>query len=365
MLQEKTLVDIHVHGDKYMRSPKSFYNPLLKSLFIILFFLLQFYPGQGMADTDQEKIESHDSINAFQNSNITGLDDKNMDIQDKTAMNKETPSQAQTGAAEPGPIDANLENAEIVPDTEKVSTEQAVYPGVQNASITRKVTDGPSLEIYYPVFGNQAVDSSIKLFAEKQASEYEKDIAESATVEEDRPNDYERWEMSGYFNIERPNPDVVSVIFNIFSYSGGAHGNLAITCLNYNLKTGASVDFADLFKDPEKALEMMSSFSAQKLNIELGEYADEDMILSGTSPDLTNFSNLSLVPGGLYIEFQPYQVGPWAAGPQRVEMTLQDLAAAGPEPDIWPAALNLPVPPADKESGHNADSDPSGQNEQD
>ena len=95
---------------------------------------------------------------------------------------------------------------------------------------------------------------------------------------------------------------------------------------------------ADLFKDPEKALQLMSSWSQKELARSLGEDTDEDMIRDGVAPDLRNFANLTLTPQGLRIEFQPYQVAPWAAGPQRVDMPLAELAAAGPEARIWPQA---------------------------
>lgn len=250
-----------------------------------------------------------------------------------------------------------LDKAEAAAEQDKSAMEQTVYPGTRNASIIHKPVDAPSWEIYYPVFNNTAVDASIKAFAEKQIADFEKEAGEDVESEEDKPSGYGQWDMSGYFNLERPNPDIVSVVFNIYSFTGGAHGNMEIACLNYNLKTGQPVGFADLFKDPEKALEMMSEFSIKKLTADLGEYGDEDMILSGASPDLPNFSNLTLVPDGLYIEFQPYQVGPWAAGPQRVKMTLADLAAAGPELDIWPQASSLPAPAANSEAA------PAGQDE--
>lgn len=318
----------------------AYLSDILHAFLCALFLILT--PITGFAtETGQ-----HEAKTRSQETSNPAHDDSSLEHSQKDIMEEHLPvtdSQPEpqtdsTSGTEANPVQELPDSA---PDMEKSAADQIVYPGVENRSIVRRSVDAPSLEIYYPVFGYAKVDAEMKAFAEKQADEYEKDVAEAIVPGEERPASYEQWEMTGYFTLERPNPDVVSVIFNIFSYSGGAHGNLAITCLNYNLKTGQRIDFADLFRDPERALEMMSKFSAEKLNTELGEYADEDMIHSGTMPDLANFSNLTLFPNGIYIEFQPYQVGPWAAGPQRVEMTLQDLAAAGPEPDIWPQAANI------------------------
>ena len=50
--------------------------------------------------------------------------------------------------------------------------------------------------------------------------------------------------------------------------------------------------------------------------------------------------------GGIGIQFQPYQVGPWSAGPQQVDMPLAALAPAAPEAAIWPDAEKA-APPRD------------------
>ncbi|MDE7371318.1 MAG: DUF3298 and DUF4163 domain-containing protein, partial [Desulfovibrio sp.] len=153
-----------------------------------------------------------------------------------------------------------------------------------------------------------------------------------------KPGRYGVWDLTGMYSLARPSPKVVSVIFNVYSYTGGAHGNLVITCRNYDLATGKRLDFADLFKDPEKALELMSAYARESLTKSLGEESDEEMIREGTAPELTNFGELALTPAGVTIQFQPYQVGPWSAGPQQVEMPLAALAAAGPEVAVWPDA---------------------------
>lgn len=222
--------------------------------------------------------------------------------------------------------------------------EQPAYPGVTNNVLKRGGDGAPALLINYPAFVNNSVNDAMRSFALEQADDYEKDIQESLGPDDEKPANYSTWELSGFYTVEKPNPDVASVTFNIYSYSGGAHGNLFIRCLNYDLVTGRQLVFDNLFKDREKALQLLSEISGAKLRAELGEEADEEMIKAGSAPDLNNFLNLSLAPQGLFIEFQPYQVGPWSIGPQRVEITLADLAAAGPNPAIWPDAAKLEVP---------------------
>ena len=238
------------------------------------------------------------------------------------------------GAAEetPPPTDS------AAPDTEDSGPEQAVYPNVLNERIQRGGNGNPAISLYYPVLHQAAVDEAIRRWAMDVADAYEKEVGKADGPDGEKPSSYGMWDLTGLFELSRPSEDVVSVTFSVYSYTGGAHGNLEITCLNYDLRTGRRLDLADLFKDPEKALQLMSAWSQKELARSLGEDTDEDMIRDGVAPDLRNFANLTLTPQGLRIEFQPYQVAPWAAGPQRVDMPLAELAAAGPEARIWPQA---------------------------
>lgn len=222
--------------------------------------------------------------------------------------------------------------------------EQKTWPGVVNKLIRKGGNGAPSINIYYPAFGNAAVDKAIAQFAEQQVRDYEEELKDSLSDDGEKPASYDMWDMVGYFDLLRPNPDIVSVTFNIYTYSGGAHGNLEIRCLNYDLRAGKPVDFADLFKDPEKALTILHELSPAKLRASLGDDADEEMIASGTTDDLTNFSNLSLAPDGLNVEFQPYQVGPWSIGAPHAFFSLEELAPAGPEENIWPPKKEARAP---------------------
>jgi hypothetical protein len=59
------------------------------------------------------------------------------------------------------------------------------------------------------------------------------------------------------------------------------------------------------------------------------------MLKSGTAPELDNYSSFSLFPAGLRIHFQPYQVAPFVAGAQRVDVPLEVILDAGPYLELW------------------------------
>lgn len=228
----------------------------------------------------------------------------------------------------------------------EIDAEQKIYPGVENRLFKSGTPDEPHVTIYYPAFGNEKVDEIMREFAVTQGADYEKSIQDAFAPDEEKPDSYEMWEMTGMYTLsERPSPEIVSVTFNIYSYTGGAHGNIAIQCINASLATGKQLEFADLFGDTTRALEILSRLSEEKLRAELGDEADDEMLRNGTTPELNNFLNLSLNPGGLSVDFQPYQVGPWSIGVQKVQISLEELAEAKPNPSIW-SALS-----PDKQSG--------------
>ena len=228
------------------------------------------------------------------------------------------------------------------PEPENAAPEQTIYPGVQNVHLQSGGDGTPKLSLNYPAFRVKAVDDDIRAWADSVIQSYEEEVRGSIGPDGEKPGSYGVWDLTGMYSLERPSPKVVSIIFNVYSYTGGAHGNLVITCRNYDVASGKRLEFADLFKDPEKALELMSAFARQSLTRSLGEESDEEMIREGTAPEMRNFGELALTPAGVTIQFQPYQVGPWSAGPQQVEMSLADLAAAGPEAAVWPDVAAAP-----------------------
>jgi len=142
-------------------------------------------------------------------------------------------------------------------------------------------------------------------------------------------------ELMGSYTLTRPSANALSIVFEIWTYTGGAHGNLDVIPLTYSLLSGQRLGLVDIFENVDKALEIMSAVSRKELATRLGGGRVDSMIHDGTEPLADNFSALALVPGGVRVYFQPYQVAPWAAGTQRVFIPLEKLAPAGPLHLLW------------------------------
>lgn len=226
------------------------------------------------------------------------------------------------------------------------------WPGVINHLLQwpapGAAADPGGLEIHmdYPSVGLPAVDADIRAWVSGIANAFAAhlDLSRQALADGDMnsplaaeaPGEPKAgFELWGSYSISRPSDAALSITFEIWNYAGATQGNLDILTLNYSLLTGQRLAFMDLFERPETALSLMSEWSRKELAPRLGATMRMRTLEEGTAPLVENFSSLTLTPQGICINFQPYQVAPWAAGVQKVEMPLEALLPAGPLLALW------------------------------
>jgi hypothetical protein len=118
--------------------------------------------------------------------------------------------------------------------------------------------------------------------------------------------------------------DLVSVSFDVGSYyRGAAHPNSYSEVLNFDLKNGKALKLSDLFKPGSKYLQAISSYCIKDLKTQSKAKGaagglDDSSIESGAAPVAKNYQSWTIKKKGLGINFDSYQVGPYAAGPQYV-----------------------------------------------
>ena len=119
----------------------------------------------------------------------------------------------------------------------------------------------------------------------------------------------------------------VSYIFTVYEDTSGAHGNLFFHTFTFDTSTGAELALADLFAPNTAYLNTLSTISRAQLPNVIGQGADASFIARGTAPEAKNFENFFIDNGDLDILFDPYQVAPYAAGPQTLRIPLAALGA--------------------------------------
>jgi len=125
------------------------------------------------------------------------------------------------------------------------------------------------------------------------------------------------------YEIRYATDDLISVEFTESEYSrGAAHPNSSTQVLNFDVKSGKKLALADLFNPNSKYLSVISEYCIKALKDQSKKdndsMLDDDLLKSGASPRADNYRAWSITKKGLWITFDPYQVAPYAAGPQYV-----------------------------------------------
>jgi hypothetical protein len=114
--------------------------------------------------------------------------------------------------------------------------------------------------------------------------------------------------------------DLVSVAFTIEAYYEGAvHGSFNSIVFNYDLDSGKRLKLADLFKPNSNYLKPISDYAIKSLRKEKEGVPDSDWI-EGAAPEEKNYQSWNITRQGLLVNFDPYQVGPYAEGPHEVRV---------------------------------------------
>ena len=169
-------------------------------------------------------------------------------------------------------------------------------------------------------------NQEIKGLVSRRVAEFKKDTvaaAEEVTTEataEETSSTGSSLDIS--YDIALAKDDLISVKFDLGSYSAGAaHPNANSETVNYDLKTGKALKLADLFMPGAKYLQTISTYcikDLQRQSKSSGAILDDETLRNGASPQAKNYQSWNITKKGLQIHFDPYQVGPYAAGPQTV-----------------------------------------------
>ena len=163
---------------------------------------------------------------------------------------------------------------------------------------------------------NQAVRAS----AAKKVAAFKKDVAPAEDEEEPRPEGSMGSDLNVGYKVALAQDDLVSIDFSIGTYfQGAAHPNSFSETLNYDMKNGKELKLSDLFKPGAKYLQAIATYCIADLKRQAKDKSllDEE-IEKGAAAAAKNYQSWTITRRGLGINFDAYQVGPYAAGPQHV-----------------------------------------------
>lgn len=122
-----------------------------------------------------------------------------------------------------------------------------------------------------------------------------------------------------YFN----SSEFISIGLNHYQFTGGAHGNYFSSGYNINLSDGSMLKLSNIIQEGtfdileyECEQAILEQYEANTL-IEAGLFENEIII-----PEDQDFF---IIPGALVIQFDPYEIGPWAMGEINIEIAFEKI----------------------------------------
>jgi hypothetical protein len=178
-------------------------------------------------------------------------------------------------------------------------------PGETN-SLSAKGEWG-SYVVKYPVYGNSFADSLIRELTDSLVTGFKPMIKYAL-------EDKMKYEMEVNYEEYFADGGIVSIVFKIYQFTGGAHGNTFIRSFVIDSKNKKRLGLADFFKgDGFKVLQKTVREKLKK-KLEYDESIDEGTAQPG------DFSAFAVTNDKFIFWFSPYQVASYADGVQKVEI---------------------------------------------
>ena len=164
-----------------------------------------------------------------------------------------------------------------------------------------------SYSVRYPVYGNSYADSLIRSFADSLLSGFRPTI--KYALEENM-----KYGMDVSYKEYFADPGIVSVVFSIYQFTGGAHGNTFMETYVIDSKNNKRLGLSHFLRGD--AFENVKKKVRAKLKEKLGY--SESIDDGTTDPD--DFSAFAVTNDKFIFWFSPYQVASYADGLQEVEI---------------------------------------------
>ena len=165
-----------------------------------------------------------------------------------------------------------------------------------------------SLKVEFPVYNHAYTDSVIEALVQQRISEFKKYTVD-APISDNWTN-----ELTIGYEEYFADKGIVSIVFKIYQFTGGAHGNSFIQTLTVDSENDKIIYLKDVIE--QRNFKKLQQFVRNKLKEDL-EF--KDFIDDGTER-WSDFSSFAISATGYTFWFSPYQVAPYVNGIQKVDV---------------------------------------------
>jgi peptidoglycan-N-acetylglucosamine deacetylase len=190
------------------------------------------------------------------------------------------------------------------------------FTDIHTTELIEESTDNITLKVEYPITKNRKFNRMIKDFVMTRVNDFKETIGEEQISENWKNGFYISFESFSY------SQDIRSYKFTVTEYTGGAHDNMYFETFTFDFAKKKAIAFRDLFQEEHNPLWTLVPLTQEQLAKTVG---DNRMMQMGTEENFENYKYFAVTANELVLFFPPYQVAPWAAGPQTVKFTWEDI----------------------------------------
>lgn len=193
--------------------------------------------------------------------------------------------------------------------------------------VSSKVTKGDKIEssLLYPKFisddqGLKMINSELSKNFKTEQDKFLKEAKEFFSTEDSAGG----WEDKRSYSIAYYSLGLISLVGEVYSYTGGAHGNTYYISSNYSIKEGKAelLKLSQLFNSGSDYLKALSKYCINDLLVKKAGWVENGEITSFKEDELGVFA---ISPEGLKFAFAPYAVGPYVQGSFFVTVPFEEI----------------------------------------
>lgn len=174
------------------------------------------------------------------------------------------------------------------------------------------------IDVVYPFTRNGDVSKDIEGYMNSQVESFKT----FASTRDDIEFPYELFIRTEMYSFD---PDIISFKFTFSTDTGGPSTNQTIATRVYDFRSGKLMTFDDVFTGAS-ALESISE-KVSHVFLEMAEdtRSNENLVVEGMEPLLSNFENFVLSGANVVFFFEPYKVAPYEEGVQMASINVNKL----------------------------------------
>ena len=192
--------------------------------------------------------------------------------------------------------------------------------GYENKIDKTNEKDKTKIKVYFPVTDYGKLNKVIKYSISSYINEFNSFVKDNERIDNQYYTLYILYDEFKY-------ADIISYVFNIEMYTGGAHPNHYIKTINYDIDNNKIIDIDYLEKYNYGILKKISISANEILTEKLkkSDSYDETIVKEGTNATKSNFRNFIFTKDGLKFYFSHYQVAPYSYGMIEITIPYEDI----------------------------------------